>query len=138
MRSQDSISSLLATKGSEIFSVEPSATVYLAIEMMAAHRVGALLVMDQGKLVGIISERDYCRRLILKDRASHTTPVEAIMASPVITVTPDHTVEDCLRLMSKKHIRHLPVMQDRAVVGVVTIGDLVHWIVTPAPQAAST
>ena len=130
MKSSDIIGSVLANKPREIWSIEPTATVYLAIEMMAARRVGALLVMSEGRLVGIVSERDYARKVILLDRSSRQCQVREIMTSPVTTVTADDTVDDCMRIMTEKRVRHLPVVRDQEVVGIVTIGDLVKWIIT--------
>ena len=130
MQSSDTIASVLTSKSSEIWWIEPTATVYKAIEMMAERRVGALLVMSEGRLVGIISERDYARKVILLDRSSHQCEVQQIMTSPVITVSPDNTVDECMRIMTEHRIRHLPVAQGEKVVGVATIGDLVKWIVT--------
>jgi CBS domain-containing protein len=130
MKSSDTIASVLAGKSREIWSIEPTATVYRAIEMMAERRVGALLVMSGGRLEGVISERDYARKVILKDRSSHQCHVQEIMTSQVITVTPDTTVDECLQVMTDKRVRHLPVVHGQQVVGIVTIGDLVKWIIT--------
>jgi len=130
MKSSDTIASVLATKTREIWSIEPTETVYRAIEMMADRGVGALLVMSDDRLLGIISERDYARKIILKDRSSRKSLVRDIMTSQVVTVTRDHSVDQCLEIMTEKRVRHLPVMEDREVVGMVTIGDLVKWIIT--------
>ena len=122
------VNQLLRAKGSQIFSVEPTDSVLQAIEMMATRHVGALLVMSQGALLGIISERDYARKVILKKRASHDTPVGDIMTSPPLTVTPSDTIHHCMQLMTEHRFRHLPVMESGRVVGILSIGDLVKAV----------
>jgi CBS domain-containing protein len=124
------IGHLLATKGHDVWAVAPADSVLDAIRVMAERGVGALLVMDGRKLVGIISERDYARRVILKGRSSDQTRVDAIMTTRVSYAEPDQSVEHCLSLMTEKRIRHLPVMQDGEVVGVLSIGDLVKAIIS--------
>ncbi len=124
------IRSILEAKGGEIFALSPLDTVYEAIALMNEKRVGALLVMDEGKLVGIVSERDYARKVILKGRSSKDTPIADIMSSPVIIVSPEATVEECMRIMTEQRIRHLPVVEKDRVVGVVSIGDLVRVIIS--------
>ena len=130
MKTFDTIDSVLALKGRTVWSVEPTAMVFEAIQKMSDKGVGALLVMSQGRLNGIISERDYARKVILKDRLSKQTEVREIMTSVVVTVTPQDTVEGCMRLMTEHRIRHLPVLDGNRVVGIVSIGDLVNWTIT--------
>ena len=116
---------LLEAKGSDVWSIHPDAAVYDAIEMMADRGVGALMVLDGGDLVGVISERDYARKVILRGRSSKDTTVKEIMTARVVYARPDQTVEDCMGLMTEKRIRHLPVVDGRELLGVVSIGDLV-------------
>jgi len=123
------VRSVLKRKGSEIWSIASNQTVYEAIERMAEKGVGALLVMSAGKPVGIISERDYARKVILRGQSSRTTLVNEIMTSPVIFATPEQGVEECMGIMTKSRIRHLPVMENEKVIGIVSIGDLVKWVV---------
>ena len=123
------VSQLLRVKGAEIFSVTPQDSVLHAIEIMATRHVGALLVMSQGSLMGIISERDYARKVILKNRSSHDTPVGDIMTSPAISVTPEDTVHRCMQLMTEGRFRHLPVVKNGRVLGILSIGDLVKAVI---------
>jgi CBS domain-containing protein len=130
MTSLDTINSVLELKGRQVWSVTPTAVVYEAIREMSEKGVGALLVMSESRLYGILSERDYARKVILRDRSSRITQVREIMTAPVLTVTPKDTVGTCMRLMTEHRIRHLPVLEGDRVVGIVSIGDLVNWIVT--------
>jgi CBS domain-containing protein len=121
---------VLRRKGSEIWSVTPDQTVYEAVQRMADKSVGALLVILAGRLEGIISERDYARNVILKGRSSKTTLVKEIMTSPVIFVASDQSVDECMDIMTKNRIRHLPIMENEKILGVISIGDLVKWVVS--------
>jgi len=128
------IGSVLRQKAGEILSIAPDATVYDSIEMMALKGVGALLVMERGALLGIVSERDYARKVILQGRLSRETPVSDIMSSPVVSVTRQHTVGECLRIITDRHFRHLAVVEHGNVIGVVSIGDLVNCVITEQEQ----
>jgi CBS domain-containing protein len=133
----DSVRLVLKQKGQDIWYVSPEACVYDAIEIMAEKYVGALLVVADGNLVGVVSERDYARKVILQGKSSKQTQVKEIMTSPAIFVTPDHTVEESMRIMTEKHIRHLPVVEDGKILGVVSIGDLVKWMISAQQQTIS-
>ena len=126
----DTVRSILDAKGHDVLSISPSATVYEAIADMARLRVGALMVVSGRELVGIISERDYARKVILQGRSSRDTTVEQIMTPSPITVTSSHTVDDCLRIVTEKRIRHLPVVDSGELKGMVSIGDLVKTIIS--------
>jgi CBS domain-containing protein len=125
---------LLDGKGREIYSVEPEDPVLEAIQLMADRHVGALLVMRGKELIGIVSERDYARKVILLGRSSSETPVWQIMSSPVITVSPEATVRDCMKIMTDHRIRHLPVVAQGSVAGVISIGDLVKAVMEEQQQ----
>ena len=125
---------LLDGKGRAIFSVEPQASVLDAIRLMAEHHVGALLVMRGQALEGILSERDYARKVILRGRSSADTPVRDIMSTPVLTVSLETSVGECMQLMTDRHVRHLPVVDGARVVGVVSIGDLVKAVIAEQQQ----
>ncbi len=120
------VGTVLKQKAREIWSTTPAASVYEAIAMMADKQVGALLVIEHGALIGIISERDYARKVILQERSSRETTVREIMTSPVISVSLQHTVGECMRLVTDHRIRHLPVEDRGVVVGMISIGDLVN------------
>lgn len=125
---------LLESKGKEVYAVAPDASVYEAIRQMAEKNVGALVVIKGSELVGIISERDYARKVILQDKSSRDTPVADIMTASVITVSPDATVDECMRLCTDSRLRHLPVLHGTRVVGVISIGDLVKTVITEQKQ----
>jgi len=125
---------LLGTKGSAVFSIAPEAPVLDAIKRMAEKRVGALLVMRDDTLVGIVSERDYARKVILQGHSSSNTAVESIMADRPLTVTPGTSVAECMRLCTDSRVRHLPVIEGRKVVGVISIGDLVKAVIDEQAQ----
>jgi CBS domain-containing protein len=124
------VRSLLQTKGHAVWTIAPAASVFEALKLMADKNVGALLVLEGDELAGVISERDYARKVVLKGRSSVDTPVRDIMTADVIAVHPDQTVEECMALMTDKHIRHLPVVADGQLVGIVSIGDVVKSIIT--------
>jgi len=120
---------LLDDKGYQMFSLAPDDTVYDAVELMAERGVGALLVLNGTKLVGILSERDYARKVILQGRRSQDTPVSDIMTTKVICVSRDRTIDECMALMTDKRIRHLPVVEDDEVIGIISIGDVVRAVI---------
>jgi CBS domain-containing protein len=135
MKLTDAIERVLKSKGvGRVVSIAPDQSVYEAIEKMAEQNIGALLVMSNHKLVGIVSERDYARKVILMGYSSREIPIHQIMTSPVIFVSPQHTVDECMAIMTQQHFRHLPVVQNDAVVGVISIGDLVKWIISGQEQ----
>lgn len=125
---------LLDRKGRALFRIEPEDPVLEAIRMMADRHIGALLVMRGSELAGIVSERDYARKVVLLGRSSAETPVSQIMTSPVITVSLDNSVQDCMRLVTERRIRHLPVIDGRRVVGMISIGDLVKAVIEEQQQ----
>jgi CBS domain-containing protein len=124
------VHTILANKGSAIWSVRPEATVYEALKLLAEKDVGALLVISDGKLAGVFSERDYARKVALMGKSSKELRVAEIMTSPVITVTPEHTIEECMRIVTAHHIRHLPVVDGDHLAGMISIGDLVNAIIS--------
>jgi len=129
-----SVRQLLDRKGRQIFSIAPGDAVLAAIRLMAERHVGALLVMEGDTLAGIVSERDYARKVILMGRSSADTPVRDIMSTPVVTVQPETPVEKCMQLMTERRVRHLPVVDDGRVVGMVSIGDLVKAVIAEQQQ----
>ena len=137
MNPNSSISEILGHKGTTVWSISPDATVFQAIQLMADRNVGAVLVTENDRLVGIISERDYTRKVVLKGKASKTATVKEILSSHIIHVSPSHTVEECMRLMTDHHIRHLPVLEDDKIMGIISIGDLVNWIISAQHTAIS-
>jgi CBS domain-containing protein len=124
------ISSILRHKGNGVWSIAPDASVYQAIAIMAEKGIGALPVIADGQLLGILSERDYARKVVLQSRSSKDTLVSEIMTTPVVTVGPSNTVEDCMRTMTLQRIRHLPVVDDGKILGIVSIGDLVRKVIS--------
>ena len=129
------VNQLLDSKGHDILSIAPSASVLDAIRLMADKGIGALIVMDGETMAGIVTERDYARKVILKGRSSHETPVSDIMSTGVISTSPDQTVNICMNVMTDKRIRHLPVVEGNKVIGLVSIGDLVKAIIADQKEA---
>lgn len=135
MEMDATIDRLLSQKGSDTWSIGPRATVFEAIKLMAEKNVGALLVTDQEKLVGILSERDYTRKVVLKGKSSRETPVSEIISTDPVTVSPAEKVVDCMRLMTQNRVRHLPVLNGDKIVGIISIGDLVNWTISAQSAA---
>ncbi|RNI26489.1 CBS domain-containing protein [Rufibacter latericius] len=123
------VRNILANKGHKIYSIEPDDTVYQALELMCEKNLGALLIIDRGRFTGIFTERDYARKVILKGKASKETLVREIMSERPATVTPDTSIEDCMKLMTLSYIRHLPVLENDELVGLISIGDVVKYII---------
>ena len=121
---------LLAQKGTRVETVRPERSVYDALEEMARADIGALVVTEEDRIIGILSERDYARKIILLGRASRDTPVREIMSSPVVTVAPAATMEQCMQIMTERRLRHLPVVEDDAMVGIISIGDVVKTVIS--------
>ncbi len=123
------VSQLLTAKGHDVWSIAPDTTVLNALQLMADKKIGALLVLADDKLVGVFSERDYARKVILKGKSSNDTPVRDVMSSDIVCVVPDQTTELCMSLMTEKRVRHLPVVDDDKVVGIISIGDVVKAVI---------
>jgi CBS domain-containing protein len=130
MEVSGTVSTILAQKSISVWSIGPNATVFDAIQLMADKNVGALPVVDGERLVGILSERDYTRKVILKGRSSRETPVSDIMTSDPKTASPNDAVSDCMRIMTETRVRHLPVIENGKMIGLVSIGDLVKWVIS--------
>jgi CBS domain-containing protein len=130
MGRKDTVRTVLDKKGGSLYHVAPELPVYEALEIMAAADIGALLVISGAQLVGVFSERDYARKIILHGKDSRDTCVSEVMTTDPVTVHPDLTVDHCMELMTKFRFRHLPVMQDGALLGVLSIGDMVNWIIS--------
>ncbi len=120
------VGELLSAKGTDVWSVTPEETVLAALVLMAEKEVGALLVLDGESLLGIFSERDYARKVILKDKSSRDTPVSEVMSAPVVSIGPDQSIEECMSLMTEKRARHLPVLENEKLIGLISIGDVVN------------
>lgn len=130
MKNNIPVSTLFHHKTATVWSITPEATVFEAIRLMADKNIGSLLVMAGGKLLGVFTERDYTRKVALHGKSSRDTRVREIIASDTVTVAPDDSIEDCMRLMTENRVRHLPVVDGDKVIGIVSIGDLVNWIIS--------
>lgn len=130
MAFKETVRSMLKVKGADVWSVRPAATVFEALLLMADKEIGALVVVEEGKLAGMFSERDYARKIILHGKTSKETLVREVMTSPVLTVAPEQTVDECMRIMTRNRIRHLPVLEGDRLAGVISIGDLVNSIIS--------
>jgi CBS domain-containing protein len=129
------VSALLQSKGTQVYSVTPETKVFDAIQMMADKNVGALVVLSEGKVVGIFSERDYTRKVVLHGKSSKDTKVQELLSTPVISASPGSSVEECMRLMTTYRVRHLPILDGEKLVGVISIGDLVNWTISAQSTA---
>ncbi len=135
MNISGTVGAILNQKGHQVYSIAPDATVFEAIQLMGDKNIGALLVTSEEKLVGVVSERDYTRKVALKGKSSRETKVREIISSPVVSTTPCHSVEECMRLMTSNRVRHLPVLEGEKLVGIVSIGDLVNWTISAQDAA---
>lgn len=135
MKTQVPVSSLLHQKGSSVWHVSPEATVFEAIKLMAAKNIGALPVMSNGSLVGIFTERDYTRKIALVGKSSKDTHVWEIISNQVVCVAPEESIEECMKLMTENRVRHLPVVENEKVMGIISIGDLVNYIISAQSAA---
>ncbi len=138
MHSTITIEQVLQRKGHDFFAISPGATAYEALELMAEKNIGALLVVEDGRLTGVFSERDYARKVILKGKSSKNTTVGELMSCPPICAGPALTIRDCMALMTTNHIRHLPVVQDGALIGLVSLGDVVKMVISEQDSAIQT
>ena len=135
MKTHIPVSSLLHHKGSTVWSVSPESSVFEAIKLMADKNIGALPVISKGALVGIFTERDYTRKIALQGKSSKDTRVWEIISNQIVCVTPDESVEECMRLMTENRVRHLPVVENEKLLGIISIGDLVNWIISSQNSA---
>ena len=135
MKNYIPVSSLLHHKGSAVWSVSPDTTVFDAIKLLADKNIGALPVLSSGSLVGIITERDYTRKVALQGKSSKDTQVREIMSNQVVCVSPEESIEECMRLMTENRVRHLPVVEQGKLLGIISIGDLVNWIISSQNSA---
>ncbi len=135
MKNYIPVSSLLHHKGSVVWSVSPDSSVFDAIKLMAEKNIGALPVISKGALVGIFTERDYTRKIALQGKSSKDTRVWEIISNQIVCVTPDESVEECMRLMTENRVRHLPVVENEKLLGIISIGDLVNWIISSQNSA---
>ena len=126
----ETVCEILKVKGNQVWSLPPEATVYEAISLMAEKRVGALLVLSKGKLSGIVSERDYARKVILQGHSSRDTLVSQIMTTDVVVVTPEQTIAECMRIITSHRVRHLPVLDGETLAGVISVGDVINAIIS--------
>ncbi len=130
-----SVRQILASKGGNVVTCAPDASVFDALTIMGAHNIGGLVVVQDDRVVGVVTERDYSRKVVLRNRTSRETLVEDVLSRPAIVVSPGDCITKCMELMTIHHIRHLPVLEEERLVGIVSIGDVVHWMITAQRQA---